>query len=138
MERSESSGHDGSTGLYHGLYGQTADRLRAGEKDAERWAFISSLARTSGRGLACETRRFLYASTALQQKAEKRLEAEQKRRAKFRTEVNGVRKQIATGVRSFIPSRVAQVEEKVKEFLSDGDKKELAYPKMPKVYRAIL
>ena len=42
-----------------------------------------------------------YVSTALQQRAEKRLEAEQKRRAKFRTEVNGVRKQIATGVRSF-------------------------------------
>jgi hypothetical protein len=53
---------------------------------------------------------------ALQEKAEKRLEAEQKRRAKFRTEV----------------------EEKVKELLSDGDKKELPFPKVPKVYRAIL
>jgi hypothetical protein len=33
---------------------------------------------------------------------------------------------------------VLQVEEKVKELLSDGDKKELPFPKVPKVYRAIL
>ena len=32
----------------------------------------------------------------------------------------------------------AQAEEKVKEFVSDDEKKELPFPKMAKVYRVIL
>ena len=78
---------------------------------------------------------------ALQEKAEKRLEAEQKRRAKFRTEVNSVRvaNTCPVSIRAIsVRFCVLQVEKKVKELLSDGDKKELPFPKVPKVYRAIL
>ena len=87
----------------------------------------------------------VYMSTcaAIKAKCDRRLEAEQKRRAKFRTEVLYVlyghqcsQYTCAVCVCVCVCVTSPQAEEKVKVFVGDDDK-ELSFPKVAKVYPAI-